>query len=658
MERANSGQPRSMMTVLALIVATLFVICSFGPMIMPLANKFLVFASGDFTTIAGSAVARADMSSYVLANGHFSPDILRFFILGSAASIAHLIPLTDSQFISILTLASIVIGSLGIYLLTVGIVRDAKIAAFIIAMFIPFYFLNPWSTERIVHFWIWITYAVLPMQMALGLMFIRNKNPALLGVYSLLMSAFGIIPHSLIYMMGIHAAMVGYAAASKVRLGEILVFALVPLLIYLVINAPFIFMLGSSFSQNGISYPAETSENMLGALSKYGEIPNLFSFQNNWWPDNTIRVSPIFALSSFFIFILMLAVFSLSYKKMDNGQKTLSLISISAILIFAFIAQGMNNQILAYFINAISDRGLDVLIGPFREWARICIMIPVFLIALFSISIEASKRSLSTIFALALGMMIMINILFSPSWYYLSQRYAPVSVGDTYDRLASIIPQESRVVWMDDPDGIPVTALNGEKRASMTLPWVSAVGSAYDSKEFRTAFINGTLSGDNLSSLGIGYVILDDNANNPYPWLKCDKIGYYKLCSYNETLGRIWVGNGNMDGNSKAIDYRRKDSTRWEARVDSSAPFTLSFAENYLPGWKARVYKNGGMVSVNDAIRDENGIIGFRINDTGELNIRIAYEPQETFELLRIFSIVGILACIAMALGGLRIWPL
>ncbi|MCX6773704.1 MAG: hypothetical protein NTY68_01750 [Candidatus Micrarchaeota archaeon] len=658
MERANPCQSRRLIPIISLIIAMVFVICSFGPMLTPITNKFLVFASGDLITIAGSAAARADMSFYILKDGYVSLNDMRFFILGSTATIAHLIPLSDSQFLSGIMLLSIVMGSLGVYLLIDGFVDDKKIAAALIAMFIPFYFLNPWSTERLIHIWIWITYAVLPMQMALGLMYARNRNPAVLGVYSLLISAFGIIPHSLIYMMGIHAAITAYAAASKANVKNILIFALIPLVFYILVNAPFIFMLASSFGQNGVSYPGETDKMMLDILSTNGGISNIFTMWNIWhiwWPDNKeIRVNPAFTLNSFFVFIAILALFSISYKKMDKEQKILSIISMAAILVVIFIAQGMNNQILAYFVNAMSDNGLDAIIGPFREWARICLMIPVFLVILFSISINASKKSISSIFAVALCTVIIINTLFSPSWYTLSQRYAPVSVGDTYSRLESLVPSDSRVVWIDDPNGIPITALSGAEKASTARPYTDAIGSEYNSNEFKASFMNGTLDRKTMDSLGISYVILYEKAENPYSWLDCSTVGYYKLCHYGESKGRIWIESDNKI--SKIISYKRIDPTRWEAISSSPAPFTLSFAEKYNPGWEARIYKNGDLVSVISSVQNENGINDFRINDTGELDIKIVYAQQETFELMWIFSILGILACMAIALGGLRTW--
>jgi hypothetical protein len=641
------------MPLLALAAATLFVVCSYGPVLAPLIDRSLVFISSDLTTIAGSATQRADMARFVLVSGVVAFDTLRFFVLASTASIAQIIPFSDSQFHSALILISIIIGSAGIYLAVTRFVEDGRIAAALIAILVPFYFLNPWSTERLVHIWIWFTYAILPMQLALGLMHIRSKSPAVLGGYSLLISAFGPIPHSLIYESIVHAAVIGYAAASRVDRRTLVIFALVPVAIYALINAPFLYMLVSLFSEKGVSYPADISERMLGGLSAHGKLPDLFAFSNNWYPPSRIQdisKTPVFTVSSFSIFVIVLSLFSIAYGRMTKDQKAVSLISMGAILVSIFIAQGMNNPILGYFVDAVSDSGLGVLIGPFREWARISIMIPVFMLVIISVSIRASDKPLQAF--IALGIVVVANIAVSPSWNLLGQKYAPVSIDDTYYRLASVVPSDARIVWMDDPDGIPVVRLNGTQDALRALPFTFSIGSPYTSSGFRVGALTENMTLQKMRQLGVSYMVLDDDAKVRYPSFECEQVGFYKLCSEGGTASRFWVdADGAPDRPARVAGYSRQDPTRWDVSVDASSQFMLSFAEYYRSGWVARVYKNVVLVSESDPTKREGGIIGFQIKDTGELDIRVVFAPQETYESLLWVSGLGVLACVAMACG-------
>jgi len=627
------------MPFLALAAAVLFVIYSFDPLLAPLADSSLVFISGDFTITPGPATVKADQSLHILLEGKPSLERIRFFLLGSLGSMADAIELSDSQFHSILILLSMLIGSAGICWLVMQRVEDNRIAAALTAILVVFYFLNPWSVERIIHIWIWFTYAILPMQMALGLRYMETRGIRHLGAYSLLLSLFGPIPHSFMYMLGVHGALISYGAIRRARL---LLFAMVPIALYCLINAPFLAIFLSGLG-DGFTYPGATTGDMLRVLSRDGELVNLLAFSNNWFPlveKPGITDMPVFTVSAFAIFIFAFSAFACA--RMRNYEKAASLVFFGAILLSMLIAQGMNNSILAQLTDAALDLGLQNIIGPFREWARMSIMIPVFMVALLSFSIPNIKRQEATV--AALGAIVLINIATGPSLGYVKAAYSPLHIGDAFTELAELVPYNARIVQITGE--IPAVTADGEARM---VDWPkTAIGSPVDSEGFRKPFIDGELTLSQMEELHISYFAMDRETAVPYGWMSCSEVDYLKLCSTGVSSRRFSV-----DGEQARVTlYTRIDSTRWMAKADASGPFMLEFAEVYSPEWEARVYREGKLLSTVGAVPLKGSINGFWIGESGELEIRAVYRPQEDFEGLFPVSIAGILGCIIMIAAG------
>ncbi len=81
-------------------------------------------------------------------------------------------------------------------------------------------------------------------------------------------------------------------------------------------------------------------------------------------------------------------------------------------------------------------------------------------------------------------------------------------------------------------------------------------------------------------------------------------------------------------------DYKKINPTLYEVNIDSKNPFMLSFAESYDPLWYAQVTKINGASAKSEIIRSVpigSVINGFRINETGNLKVKIEYEPQRWF---------------------------
>jgi len=89
------------------------------------------------------------------------------------------------------------------------------------------------------------------------------------------------------------------------------------------------------------------------------------------------------------------------------------------------------------------------------------------------------------------------------------------------------------------------------------------------------------------------------------------------------------------------INYLKINPTKYIVEVNATNPFMLSFAEAYDPLWMA--YVNGERI---ESIPLYSVINGFWINQTGQLEITIEYEPQKWFYYGSIISVTTLLACL------------
>jgi len=72
----------------------------------------------------------------------------------------------------------------------------------------------------------------------------------------------------------------------------------------------------------------------------------------------------------------------------------------------------------------------------------------------------------------------------------------------------------------------------------------------------------------------------------------------------------------------------------------------LSFAESYDPLWEAKIYKGGKLIKKIKSIPLYAVINGFWIDETGDLEIKIRYKPQDWFEKGLIVSGLTFVGCL------------
>lgn len=224
------------------------------------------------------------------------------------------------------------------------------------------YFLNLWSAERLIHVWIWVAYAILPLYVYFGLACILNKGSKYLVAYSLLFGIYGVIPHNFIYMFVLHIflSIFSLTPSNKKNPKSLFLFIGISPIIYILTNMPLFLLL---FMAKGLEYPIPMSIDQLIMLSRNGNLINIFTFSNNWWPrvPATLLKNPSFRITSLILFTM---AFSATLIKTKREYKVLALLSSVFIIGLIFFAQGANNPILLGIIYVCGQLGRIDIFAP------------------------------------------------------------------------------------------------------------------------------------------------------------------------------------------------------------------------------------------------------------------------------------------------------
>lgn len=523
---------------IALLISTLLVVMSYYPIFAAILDPGLVFAYGDFSTNVGSGSGeiRKELSIYTFVDGAMRRGNNRFFLLNSFSMLSDFVQFSDSQFTSALILLSLLLGALGIYHIARRFEKNDVFCALLILLLIPFYFMNLWSVERLGHTYIWITYAILPLFLHLGLSYSDKHSPREIILYSLMFGFFGFIPHSFIYLAIIHLALAAYIFLRK---GRSALFLLAPLVIFAILNAP-IFALAVDV---GFEYPIEVTNESTNYLSNYGEMLNLLAFSNNWWPQvpkNSVFDNPFFRDSSIAYFALFFITFALAFRSMSKDQRRLSIILMLAVVAVMVVARGKNSDIMREFINFMVGIGKNQLLGPFREWARIGIIIPVFMITIFSLGVSLMKSRAKNLVVISLGILLLLNLAASPIWIYLHEKYAPLYYDDAFDKLAEGIGKEGKVFWLREKGSrVNATTIDGEAVRNRP-PILDSIGSGYPN----AIGLHQPPAGL-VDALNINHIIKLGNPGGYY-WLDCRQMGELQLCPGKEEVEPFSVYKGTI----------------------------------------------------------------------------------------------------------------
>jgi len=649
----------------AFLFATALVILVYLPLLFPLLDGKLAFTYADFTTFTGyeSAKTRNMYTYYTFVDGFQVEAFNRAFLMEGISLFSEILKLSDSQTQSILILACLLLGSFGIYRLTGTFLREEDRPAAVLFL-VPFYFLNMWSIDRIIHIWIWFTYAIFPLFVSIGLSYISERKPSLLVSYSLMFGFFGMIPHSFIYLFLVHLFLAFFCLLSWKNLKNTLVFAFFPLLIYILLNLPPL----SLFLSAKVAYPVTVTMFSLEFLSEHGELINVLTFSNNWWPQvaaEKILENRILRFSSFAIIMGAFAAFLLGYGKIGPREKTLALLSLLFVLGFIFIAQGTNNGLLKAFFDTLDDGQLQF-VALFRESGRIALMIPVFLVLAVLASANGLGERRRRLFFSAMLFLVLLHVLSSPIFEYVGTIYSATEVPEEYHALDTEISKEYKTIWLKPPAAPKILssyryAWNKEKAfGSMT----GGMGSTYSNCSVISMVAGGNASRELFHALNIKYLVertdiwgasgFDIN----YSWFECRKLEYLTVCENKDETepfliyppdANITPGSLNETPAGPAVvnGFSRINPTLWYVNVSASGPFLLSFAEVYNPLWEARVYVGGEKKETVQPIKLFETSNGYLINTTGDMEVELRYAPQDMFEAAMTVPLITLLLCIS-----------
>jgi len=188
---------------------------------------------------------------------------------------------------------------------------------------------------------------------------------------------------------------------------------------------------------------------------------------NNWWPqapDYIVFRNVLFRYSGFALFAISFIIFALAYKKLGSREKQLSLISMIGIFAMIFLARGYNNQILSDMLDIVADLGLAQLLGPMREWARVSIIIPTFLIIVIALGLNKIQRPKKQILIGGFLSMLIVNILVSPGVVYLGDNYAALYFEENWDLIDEIPKEEKVLLYLQEDIIVPAITVLGKER--------------------------------------------------------------------------------------------------------------------------------------------------------------------------------------------------
>lgn len=544
----------------AFLFGTVFVLAAYMPVLAPLMDGHFQYSYGDLNSKYGLDSARiySEWVFHTFDYGTNRVETNRFFPIAAMSALSGWFPFSESQLLSGLIVLCIVLGSAGICLLARHFVPGGAHGAAAALMFVIFYFMNLWSVERLCHIWIWYTYAVFPLLLALGFMFLKDGRDSRLIAYSLVFSFFGFAPHSLIYALFFHAYLVAFAVFSGKKRLDALRLAALPLAAYALINLPPL-TLGSSLSSDVVSGVGESG---IYLLSRNGELQNLFAFSNNWWfqvGKAAIFSNPAFSWSSMLIFALAFLSFGICHKRFGNDERTAALLALLGMLAVIFVAQGSKNGVLAPALLEIAKTDLTILLRPFREWARVSLLIPALLITILApcMNDKALRLPLLGVFLL----LLIANLSTSPSWLYLSSIHAATYGVSDFSPIRETVGVDTKTLWPDtDNEGLATWTADGRNTTTRTeIRRISGSGQRYQSPgiwmyEKSAAFKAAPRPW--MDALNIHDVISTEyrSAVAGYPWMVCEKLTQLTICHDDSPSQPFRIYDGAIIASEEAME--------------------------------------------------------------------------------------------------------
>jgi len=434
----------------SLIIAILIVLFFYAPQLSPILDKELNFFDVNFfNRIDTTTYDKRNFQLFTFDGSKGVPatvDSRNFLIGGGMFFISGFLGISDAQVYSIILLISILLGLYGLYRMIKIFEKDEMYRALLLFPIALFYFLNLLIIERVLFFWIWASYAVLPLFLSFGISYIQGGKNRDIIVYAILFSAFGIIPHSFIFYVLVDVFLILYCLLGRYRLRKLLVLSIVPAILYGLINSPF--FLTSPLTEG---YPYKMSLDQFSMFSRNGELINVLTFSNNWWPlvpSEMIFDNLAFRLSSFAILICVLLFFIISLRKSNRIERIISSVSLLFVVIVILFLQGTNNPLVLGILRLLGENHLLDLLAPLRDIGKLSILLPIFFIIILILGFTKFQGRQKLAILLVLSVIIGTNIVVSPSSSYLNSVYSPTYLPEEYHDLSRDIPVDHKTLYI------------------------------------------------------------------------------------------------------------------------------------------------------------------------------------------------------------------
>ncbi|MEM4275062.1 MAG: hypothetical protein QXT65_04170 [Candidatus Nitrosocaldaceae archaeon] len=262
--------------------------------------------------------------------------------------------------------------------------------------------------------------------------------------------------------------------------------------------------------------------------------------------------------------------------------------------------QGVNNSILLNIIHFFGRMGYIDIFAPFREWGKLAVLVPIFLVVMLLSGLtllKDKKRFVVTSFSFIV--ILIINIASSPSLVYINRVYSPTYMPQEYYDLYDKIPIEHKVLWLYPIStqsilGTDRYVWNHEKATSDVIE--RSIGSTHNKNfEYVKMLTKEEAPQYLLNALNIKYIIkrtdiLGASNFTDYQYLSCNKLDYLTICENPYNLTPFYVPRNlilsDLDGkNFYAITFLPNAS---HITVTSDArKYTIERAKVVLSGFES-----------------------------------------------------------------------
>ncbi|MEM2146551.1 MAG: hypothetical protein QW279_14410 [Candidatus Jordarchaeaceae archaeon] len=229
----------------------------------------------------------------------------------------------------------------------------------------------------------------------------------------------------------------------------------------------------------------------------------------------------------------------------------LVILSSAFILGLMFFAQGTNNPLLLNIIQLCGQLGYIDLFAPFREWGRLCVLVPLFLVIMLLSGLFSLKGRKNSVLSFLLLSLVTTNIVFSPSLVYINNVYSPTYMPPEYNTLKDQILMDHKVLWI-----YPSSAENilgawryvWDEKKAISENLERSIGSTHNPNfECVKMLTKNEAPQQLLNALNIKYIIKRtdvlgaSNFGASYQYLNWTKLTYLTICENPNNLSLFYV---------------------------------------------------------------------------------------------------------------------